>query len=49
MNLKDFIKDKNLLTILLLFAIATIEIFLIPYNFKCFRRKIFNYRDNKRT
>ena len=33
MNLKDFIKDKILLTILILFGIATIEIFLIPYHY----------------
>ena len=31
MSLKDFIKDKILITILLLFGITTIEIFLIPY------------------
>ena len=31
MNFKSFIKDKILLTVLLLFGIATIEIFLIPY------------------
>ena len=31
MSFKDFIKDKILLTVLLLFGIATIEIFLIPY------------------
>ena len=29
MNFKSFIKDKILLTVLLLFGIATIEIFLI--------------------
>ncbi len=33
MNFKSFIKDKILLTVLLLFGIATIEIFLIPYSF----------------
>ncbi len=33
MNFKSFIKDKILLTVLLLFGIATIEIFLIPYPF----------------
>ncbi|MBP3502876.1 MAG: sensor histidine kinase [Clostridia bacterium] len=33
MNLKSFIKDKILLTVLLLFGIITIEIFLIPYPF----------------
>ncbi len=33
MNLKGFIKDKMLLTVLLLLGIATIEIFLIPYPF----------------
>lgn len=31
MSLKNFIKDKILVTILLIFAIITIEIFLIPY------------------
>ncbi len=31
MSLKDFIKDKVLITTLLLFGITTIEIFLIPY------------------
>ncbi len=33
MNFKSFIKDKILLTVLLLFGIITIEIFLIPYPF----------------
>ena len=33
MNLKNFIKDKIVLTLLLLFGILTIEIFLIPYRF----------------
>lgn len=33
MNFKSFIKDKILLGFLLLFGIATIEIFLIPYPF----------------
>lgn len=33
MNFKSFIKDKILLTVLLLFGIATIEIFLIAYPF----------------
>ncbi|MCI9063695.1 MAG: hypothetical protein HFJ17_03740 [Clostridia bacterium] len=33
MNFKAFIKDKILLSCLLLFGIATIEIFLIPYQF----------------
>lgn len=33
MSLKDFIKDKIILTTLLLFGIVTIEIFLIPYPF----------------
>ncbi len=33
MRFKSFIKDKILLTILLLFGIITIEIFLIPYPF----------------
>lgn len=33
MNFKSFIKDKILLSFLLLFGIATIEIFLIPYPF----------------
>lgn len=33
MSIKDFIKDKMLLTILLLLSIITIEIFLIPYTF----------------
>lgn len=33
MSIKDFIKDKILLTILLLLGIITIEIFLIPYPF----------------
>ena len=33
MNFKNFIKDKILLGFLLLFGIATIEIFLIPYPF----------------
>lgn len=36
MNLKGFIKDKILITTLLLFAIVTIEIFLIPYPFANF-------------
>ncbi|MCI8273733.1 MAG: HAMP domain-containing histidine kinase [Clostridia bacterium] len=36
MSLKDFIKDKIFLTLLLLFGIATIEIFLIPYPFGSF-------------
>lgn len=31
MKLKDFIKDKTLTTVLIIFAIITIEIFLIPY------------------
>lgn len=33
MSLKSFVKDKILLTILMLVGIATIEIFLIPYPF----------------
>ncbi len=33
MNLKEWLKDKILLTIVLLFGIVTIEIFLIPYPF----------------
>ena len=33
MNFKSFIKDRILLTVLLLFGIITIEIFLIPYSF----------------
>lgn len=33
MNFKSFIKDKIILTTLLLFGITTIEIFLIPYPF----------------
>lgn len=33
MNLRSFIKDKLLLTFLLLFGIGTIELFLIPYPF----------------
>ena len=33
MNFKSFIKDRILLTVLLLFGIITIEIFLIPYPF----------------
>lgn len=33
MNVKSFIKDKMILNICLLFAISTIEIFLIPYNY----------------
>ena len=36
MNFKSFIKDKILLCFLLLFGIATIEIFLIPYRFGSF-------------
>lgn len=32
MKLKEFLKDKLLMIILLLFIIVTIEIFLIPYN-----------------
>lgn len=32
MNFKSFIKDKIMLTTLLIFGIATIEIFLIPYS-----------------
>lgn len=36
MRLKSFIKDKLLITVLLLFAITTIEIFLIPYQFASF-------------
>ena len=31
MSIKKFIKEKILITVLLLFAIASIEIFLIPY------------------
>ena len=33
MNVKSFIKDKMLVSFLLLFAVITIEIFLIPYAF----------------
>lgn len=33
MSIKDYIKDKLLLTILLVVGIITIEIFLIPYPF----------------
>lgn len=33
MNLKSFVKDKILLTVLLLLGIVTIEMFLIPYPF----------------
>lgn len=33
MRLKSFIKDKMILSLLILFGIATIEIFLIPYPF----------------
>lgn len=33
MNFKSFVKDKMIMTALLLFAIITIEIFLIPYPF----------------
>lgn len=33
MKLKSFIKDKLLITALLLFGITTIEVFLIPYPF----------------
>ena len=33
MNLINFMKDKIILTLLLLFAIFSIEIFLIPYSF----------------
>lgn len=36
MSIKKFIKDKMLITILILFGIATIEIFLIPYKFSTF-------------
>ena len=36
MTLKGFVKDKFLIFILLLFGIATIEIFLIPYSFGIF-------------
>lgn len=36
MNLKGFIKDRILLTILLLFGLTTIEILLIPYPFGSF-------------
>ena len=36
MNFKSFMKDKLVLTILLLFGIATIEIFLIPFKFGIF-------------
>ena len=36
MSLTSFFKDKILLTILLLFGIGTIEIFLIPYPFGSF-------------
>jgi len=35
-NFKSFMKDKLVLTILLLFGIATIEIFLIPFKFGIF-------------
>lgn len=33
MKFKEFLKDKFLMIILLLFILITIEIFLIPYNF----------------
>lgn len=33
MNFRIFLKDKMLMTVLLLFGLATIEIFLIPYPF----------------
>lgn len=36
MNLKDFIKDKMLLSCLLLFGVLTIEIFLLAYPFGTF-------------
>lgn len=36
MSFRSFIKDKILLTVLIIFAIATIEIFLIPYKFTLF-------------
>lgn len=36
MNFKNFIKDKILLTVLIIFGIATIEVFLIPYSFALF-------------
>lgn len=38
MDFKTFIKDKKLLTFLLLFGIITIEIFLIPYQVGYFIR-----------
>lgn len=36
MNFRSFIKDKFLLTVLIIFGILTIEIFLIPYQFTLF-------------
>lgn len=36
MNFRNFIKDKILLTVLIIFGICTIEIFLIPYKFTLF-------------
>ena len=36
MKLQEFIKDKIIYIILLLFGITTIEIFLIPYNIENF-------------
>lgn len=36
MSLKSFLKDKIITIALLLFALLTIEVFLIPYNFGIF-------------
>lgn len=36
MNFRSFIKDKILLTFLIIFGILTIEVFLIPYKFTLF-------------
>ena len=33
MDFKNFMKDKIIITIAIVFAITTIEIFLIPYQF----------------
>lgn len=33
MNFKSFMKDKMLITLLLLFGVITIEIFLIPFSY----------------
>jgi len=41
MNFRSFIKDKFLLTFLIIFGILTIEIFLIPYKFGNFIKIVY--------